>query len=537
MKPELLLWLPTVICIVIAFGVVEYFGRRIRDIEGYYVANRAVNPLLLTGTYVASWVSITGMVGMSGSAYRQGIAWNQWTWGFWGVVFFTFLVGLPLRKLSRYSHELADPASGQVEAGALLTPPDFFQMRFPSKWVRGISAIMLVCGLTFYAVGQLMGMSIALTNLGLNYYVGLLLLSAVIIYTTVRAGTPGVIVNDTINMFTFILAVAVLVPFALKAVGGIDNMVAISSQARPGIWSNLGYKNTVLGLISYNLVWNFMTAGSPHLVQRAYTARDEKTFLKSQVVGVLVVILWTWFLYTGTNTGLVLFPDLKGTASDNILPMVAIKTMPAILAGIVLAGIFAVGFSTINTQISVLAFSLSRDVYQTLINPKVQEARMLKLTKWFIALLTLIIAFFGWIRPGFIYEVTSWGIAFYGAAFVPMFVFGLFWKRANTAGMLAGMVLSSLTYIVFGLLKLTGVYVLPGGVHPFLISLPVSILSIVLVSLFVGQSEKEKFVAQRVSEILSKRSDEVVTVKDYVVPVAVLILAIVFGIVLNSMYA
>ncbi|MEL7565388.1 MAG: sodium:solute symporter family protein [Dehalobacterium sp.] len=524
-----LLVLPTIVAVIVAFGVVEYYSQRATDVESYYVSNRGTSTLLLTGTYVASWVSITGMVGMASSAFRMGIAWNQWTWGFWGVVFFTFLVGLPLRKLCTRAGDLAPLTREGVEANSLLTPSDFFQLRFPSKWVRGISAVMLLVGLTFYAVGQLIGVSLALTAIGFNYGLGLLLLMSIVIYTTIRGGTPGIIVNDTINMFVFIFAVIILFPFAIKSVGGIDHMVTVSSQLKPGMWSNMGHKNTLIAIISFNLVWNFMTAGSPHLVQRAYTAKDERTFLKAQVIGVAIVIMWCWVLYTATQTGLVFFPTLEGTAVDNILPMVATHVLPTLLAGLIIASIFAVGFSTVNTQISNLAFSWVRDVYQTLINPQASEEKMMRNTKWAVAVCALITAFFAWIRPGFIYEITAWGIAFYGAAFVPMFVFGLFWKRATTQGIITGISLSSIVFIALGLLKLTGIYTLPGGMHAFFVSMPVSVFTIVVVSLLTKQSEHERTVAENISAVLSEKSTRPVRASDFAVPIGVIAACLIFG--------
>ncbi len=528
--------MPTVVAIVVLLGVVEYFRRRAQTIEGYYVANRGANVWILTGTYVASWVSITGMMGMSGLAYRKGIAFNEWTWGFWGVVFFTFLVGLPLRKVANYSHELVEH-SDEADAGALLTPPDFFQLRFPSKWIRGISSAMLIIGLAFYSVGQLIGMSLAMSNIGLSYGSALVICTVIVVYTTIRAGTPGIIVNDTINMFTFVLAGLLLFPFAIYAVGGIDNLVSVSSQSRSGIWGMTGYQNAIFTIISYNLIWNFMTAGSPHLVQRAYVAKDEKIFLKSQVIGVFVVIVWTWILYSGTQSGLVLFPDLQGKASDNLLPLVAMKTMPTVLAGLVLASIFAVGFSTVNTQISNLAFSASRDIYQKLINPKVSERDFLSFTKAMIVVLSLVVAFFAWVRPGFIYEITSWGIAFYGACFVPMFVFGFFWQRTTAHGVLIGIVTSSIVFIILGLLKVSGIYVLPYGIHPFLVTLPLTVILIVIASLLTEQSEHERVVASRIREIVSRRTEVPATKADYAVPVVVLILSLVVMGTLLTMYS
>jgi len=210
----------------------------------------------------------------------------------------------------------------------------------------------------------------------------------------------------------------------------------------------MGYQNTIFLILSFNLIWNFMTAGSPHLVQRAYVAGSDKIFLKGQVIGVFIVIAWAWFLYIGTQTGLVLFPNLSGREADNILPLVAIKTMPAFLAGVILAGIFAVGFSTINTQISNMAFCAARDVYQVLFKPDISEKSLLKFTKWMVAVLTIVVALFAWSRPWFIAELTTWGIAFYGACFVPMFVCGFYWKRANAKGILTGISTGSIAFII-----------------------------------------------------------------------------------------
>lgn len=532
-----LLIAPTIIALTVIFGVVEYFQRKASTVEGFYVANRGANLWILTGTYVASWVSITGMMGYASLGLRKGIAFNMWTFGFWGVVFFAFLVGLPLRRVAKYSHELVDASDTMVDAKELLTPPDFFQLRFPSKWIRAISSIMLISGLTFYAVGQLIGMSLAMSNIGLGYGLALVLCTAIIIWTTIRAGTPGVIVNDTINMFTFLLAAFLLFPYALSAVGGVGNLIDLTSKAKPGMWGETGYQNTIFLILSYNLIWNFMTAGSPHLVQRSYVAKSEKIFLKSQVIGVFVVITWCWFLYLSTQTGLVLFPDLPAKEADNILPLVAMKVMPTFLAGIVLASIFAVGFSTINTQISNLGFCAARDVYQVLIKPDISEQQLMKVTKGMIVVISVVVALFAYTKPWFIAELTTWGIAFYGACFVPMFICGFYWQRATSTGVLVGTSAGSIMFIILGVLRYTGTYNLPYGIHPFLVTLPLTVILIVAISLMTTQSEHERKVAARIREVVSRKTDEPITGSDYVVPVIVLCLAIVVGILLFWLFS
>jgi Na+/proline symporter len=330
-----------------------------------------------------------------------------------------------------------------------------------------------------------------------------------------------------------------MVPFAVKAVGGIDTMVAISEAAQPGIWHNMGVGKSLMAIVAYNLVWNSMTAGSPHLVQRAYTAKSLRSFMKSQVIGVTIVIMWCWVLYTGTQTGLIFFPGITSNESDKILMMVSQQTMPVLLAGVVIASIFSVGFSTVNTQISNLAFAWTRDIHESLLvkdKSKWTEARMLKVTKIAIAIITLIIALFTWTRPGFIYEITSWGIAFYGSTFVPMFIFGLYWKKCTTTGVVTGSVVSSITFIVLGILGLFKMSPVPPDAHPFIVSLPVSIVIMVLVSLMSKQSKDENEVANNMHIVMKQKNDEPTTASDYLVPICVIIACVIFGVIFSSIF-
>ncbi|MEA4846957.1 MAG: sodium:solute symporter family protein [Clostridiaceae bacterium] len=534
--------LPTIIAAIILFAVAEYYKRQATTVSGFYVMNRGANMWLLTGTYVASWVSITGIMGWSSLAYRQGVAYSIWTYGLWGVLVFTFLVGLPLRRLAHYSDELVYRGEGASKsnemAHKLLTPTDFFELRFPNRWVRGISSIMLVLGLLLYAVGQMMGLALAFSFLGVNFNVAVVICTLGIIWTTIRAGTPGVIVNDTINMFTFVIAAAVLIPFVLTKVGGIHNLIQVTNAMRPGLWTNLGSGSSLFTLISLNIIWNFMTAGSPHLVQRSFTAKNEKVFLNSQILGLLIVGIWCWLQWTSATAGNILLPEISVANGDNVLPLLALATLPRILAGLVLAAIFAVGISTINTQVSNIAFSLERDIYECLGGKKLSEEKSLRLTKIMVVACCIAIAVFAVTYPSFISEMTSWGVAFYGACFLPMFIFGLFWQHTTTQGVLAGISAGSLLYIIFGLLKLFGIFALPNSMNPFLITMPIGVLLIVIVSLLTKQSPEEAFVAAKVREIVKRKPElaERATAKDYAVPIAVIVVAITFAIVLFTFW-
>ena len=172
-----------------------------------------------------------------------------------------------------------------------------------------------------------------------------------------------------------------------------------------------------------------------------------------------------------------------------------------------------------------------------MIKPDVSEKNLLAVTKWMIAVMSIVVAFFAWMKPWFIAELTTWGIAFYGACFVPMFICGFFWKRATSQGVLTGITTGSIVFIILGVLKYTGTYNLPYGIHPFLITLPLTVIVIVAVSLMTVQSEHERKIAVRIREIVARKSDEPTTSGDYVAPVTILILSFVVMFLLFWMFS
>jgi len=171
-----------------------------------------------------------------------------------------------------------------------------------------------------------------------------------------------------------------------------------------------------------------------------------------------------------------------------------------------------------------------------LFKPDISEKSLLKFTKWMVAVLTIVVCLFAWSRPWFIAELTTWGIAFTGL-FRPMFVCGFYWKRANAKGILTGISTGSIAFIILGVLKYTGAYDLPYQMHPFLITLPLTVIVIVIASLMTKQSEHERKIALQIREVVARKTDEPATGADYAAPVVVIILSFVVMFVLFGMFS
>ncbi len=87
------------------------------------------------------------------------------------------------------------------------------------------------------------------------------------------------------------------------------------------------------------------------------------------------------------------------------------------------------------------------------------------------------------------------------------------------------------------MLKYIGAYNLPYAMHPFLVTLPLTVLVIVVVSLMTEQSAQERKVALKISEVLARKSDEPTTGSDYVAPVVIIILSLAMMALLFWMFS
>ena len=188
-----------------------------------------------------------------------------------------------------------------------------------------------------------------------------------------------------------------------------------------------------------------------------------------------------------------------------VLATPEIAGLPYVVSGLVAAGGLAAALSTADGLLLTIANALSHDLYYKMIDPHATTARRVTVSKVLLLVVALIAAWVTSYKPGNILFLVGAAFSLAASAFFPALVLGVFWKRANKWGAIAGMVVGlgvcmyymSVTYPFFrDILGVTapvasyqwfGINAISAGVF----GLPIGMLTIIIVSLLTPAPSRE----------------------------------------------
>jgi cation/acetate symporter len=138
--------------------------------------------------------------------------------------------------------------------------------------------------------------------------------------------------------------------------------------------------------------------------------------------------------------GIVQLAEIKLGGDIVVLATPAIAGMPYVVSGLVAAGGLAAALSTADGLLLTIANALSHDFYYKMLNPNATTKRRVTISKILLLFVALAAASVAVQKPADILFLVSAAFSFAAASFFPALVAGVFWKRANRAGAIAGMV-------------------------------------------------------------------------------------------------
>src|SRR6266498_681639 len=247
-------------------------------------------------------------------------------------------------------------------------------------------------------------------------------------------------------------------------------------------------------------MWNFLaltfclmvgTAGLPHILTRYYTTpsvRQARTSVAwslffifllyftapayaafarftiyAKLVGTKIAELPRWVtlwqpaglfdVVDKNGDGIVQWADFVIKSTDFVvLAMPEIAGLPFVITGLVMAGGLAAALSTADGLLLTIANAISHDLYYNVIDPTASLAKRLTITKVLLIVTALVAAWVATFRLSLIVELVAWAFSLAGASFFPALVMGIWWKRANKAGAVVGMIvgLGVTTYYMIG---------------------------------------------------------------------------------------
>jgi len=476
---------------------------RVSDTAGFYVAGQGI-PTVANGMAVgadwmsaASFISMAGLVsfmGFDGSVYLMG-----WTGGY---VLLAILLAPFLRKFGEY------------------TVPDFVGKRYYSDTARVVAAVAAIFVSFTYVAGQMRGVGVVFSRfLEVSITWGVVIGMGIVALYAVLGGMKGITWTQVAQYCVLIVAYlipAVAIAYTLtgnpiphiaigEVVPRLDQLQTdLGLDPYTGPFSNL----SMLNVFCITFVLMAGTAGLPHVIVRFYTVKSVKSarwsaFWALVFIGILYTVAPAVAMFSRleilqsfsqmgaagmtelgwvqnwAQTGLI---ETQGWGSDTTIQQVLgsidrdiiVLATPELanlsnwVVGLVAAGGLAAALSTASGLMVVISSSLAHDIYGEIVRPEASDRERLFVGRVSILGGIIVAGLLGIYPPGFVAEVVAFAFGLAAASFFPILVLGVFWKRCNRQGAVAGLI-TGLVF-TFGMIVLMRTHVVLGLDDPIVSS-------------------------------------------------------------------
>ena len=475
----------TILLVIISFLIYTYIGwrSRVQDSKGFFVAQQGVPAIANGAATAADWMSAASFISMAGLisflGYDGSIYLMGWTGGY---VLLALLLAPYLRKFGKY------------------TVPDFVGDRYYSNMARLVAVVAAIFVSLTYVAGQMRGVGIVFSRfLQVPVEVGVIIGMVIVGFFAVLGGMKGITWTQVAQYS--ILIIAYLIPAVAIAwilTGNPIPQVAFTFsdivQKLNGVQVDLGFQEytqpfankSMLDVLLITIALMVGTAGLPHVIVRFYTVPNVRAARYSAGWALLFIVL----LYTTApamaafarynlidslhnhtleevrqldwvtkweNTGLLTLEDKNGDELIELTPdketneikidrdIIVLSTpevaklAPGVIA-LVAAGGLAAALSTASGLLLVISSSVAHDIYYRMINPHASESTRVMVGRVMVGLAIAIAGYFGINPPGFVAQVVAFAFGLAAASFFPIIILGIFDKRTNREGAIAGIV-------------------------------------------------------------------------------------------------
>ncbi|MBQ9087520.1 MAG: sodium/proline symporter [Lentisphaeria bacterium] len=477
---------------LLVLGIGIYFFIRDRkhgsNEKEYFLGGRQMNGWVTALSAGASDMSAWVLMGLPGSIYLYGVG-QVW-----------IAVGLLLGTITAWVKVAPTLRRYSIVAGDAITIPQFLTQRFRTerKGIMVISAVVFVLTYCVYTASSLYACGTLFnTVLGMDPRVAMIIASIVIVVYTFLGGFNAVCWTDFFQgmlmlgalMLIPIMAVIMMNSAAFVPVAGTipENYYNLLSSGKAD-WKS--FSDIISGL-----GWGLGYFGMPHILIRYFSVKSEKEMRKSQIIGcswfVLILIATCAVGLVGRkflgdklvqpqDANTLIFINMVRDVFAWIGNNLGIIAITAFLAGILLSAILAAAMSTADSQLLASASAFASDLYKPLCRKNASDKEMLWAGR-IIVLVIATVAFFIASSPkcqGLMGLVAcAWGA--FGAAFGPVVLLALFWKRLTYAGAMAGIIAGfAVDALWYAFMSWTAIYeIIPGFIAGIIATGLVSLLT------------------------------------------------------------
>ncbi len=492
------LWI--MLTIVVYMAVVVIIGLQCskanKNTDDFYLGGRKLGPYVTAMSAEASDMSSWLLMGLPGVAYLSGVADAAWT--AIGLAIGTYVNWLFVAKRLRNYTQVAENSS---------TLPAFFSNRYRDKYriLSVISAIMIIVFFVpytasgFAACGKLFA-----TLFDVDYVPAMIISGVVIAAYTATGGFLAASTTDFIQSIVMTIAIFVVIGFGIGQVGSWD-AVMDNAKSMAGYFSMTATHNAAkqtsesYGLLSIisTLAWGLGYFGMPHILLRFMAIENpEKIKVARRVASVWVVISMTVAIFIGvvgnamSQKGVINVLEDSETIIINIAQLISENgVLAAIVAGIIFSGMLAATMSTADSQLLAASSSVSQNIVKEVLVKDLSEKASMIIARVTLIIISVVAMFLARNPESSVFDIVSFAWAGFGAAFGPVMLGALFWKRSNLYGAVAGMISGGVMVFVweYVISPMGGIW----GIYELLPAFIVGCVFMVIVSLLTEKPSDE----------------------------------------------
>lgn len=430
--------------LILAIGIIAY--RKTKNFSDYILGGRSLGPIVTALSAGASDMSGWLLMGLPGSIYTLGIAQSWIALGLLVGAFFNWKL---VAGRLRIHTELNNNA---------LTLPDFFFSRFgkEGKKIKTIAAFAILFFFTLYcASGMVAGAQLFTVIFHVTYHQALFYSVLATITYTFIGGFLAVSWSDTLQASLMLFALILTPIMILFHLGGWDiaqEQITTAMETHHLEYTSLLHKVSFITLISA-AAWGLGYFGQPHILTRFMAAEGVKTIKKARLIG----MTWMFLCLSGAVAigyfGISYFqlhPDQAHQVNKN-RELIFIELIHYLfnpwLIGLLLAAILAAIMSTLSAQLLLSSSTLTQDFYYSYLRRQASQKELVWLGRFAVLLISLIAILIAFDENNSILALVASAWAGFGAAFGPLILFSLFWKKTTGQAAFSGILIGGLTVI------------------------------------------------------------------------------------------
>ena len=464
---------------VLSIGVFFMIRSKGTGEEEYFLGGRGMGPWVTAMSAQASDMSGWLLMGFPGSilAFGMGKVWIGIGLAI-GTSLNWILVAKRLRRFSKVANDS-------------ITLPQYLTNRFASKnkALQIISAIVFLVFFTLYVASGFVAGKTVLTSvipqLAGKDELALLIFALIIIAYTFSGGFKAVCWTDFFQGLMMLVAV-LAVPIVIIATKNPDpaNLTLTLAEGASGIGEfNVNpFKASPQDIIS-GLAWGLGYFGMPHILVRFMSIKKSSMMKKASTVAIIWVVLSLGSAIAFAILGRMLIGEklVNAGAPETVFIELVKMLFPSFIVGLLLSAIVAAAMSTADSQLLVASSSFTSDLYKPVFRKNASDKEVLWVGRA-VVIIVSIVAFFIASNGGKGAQAimnmveNAWGG--FGAAFGPVIILSLFWRRFTYKGAVAGVTAGAACDVLWlAFMSGTGIYeIIPGFIASFVAAVAVTLL-------------------------------------------------------------